>query len=34
MAFNMFPYSNFHELNLDWILKEIQKSREEVKNII
>ena len=28
-----YPYTNFHELNLDWILKEMQKSREEVKNI-
>lgn len=28
-----YPYTNFHELNLDWILEEIQKSREEVKNI-
>ena len=24
MAFNMFPYSNFHELNLDWILNELK----------
>lgn len=24
MAFNQFPYSNFHELNLDWILNTIQ----------
>lgn len=24
MAFNMFPYSNFHELNLDWILTELK----------
>lgn len=25
MAFNQFPYSNFHELNLDWILNQIRK---------
>ena len=24
MAFNMFPYSNLHELNLDWILNELK----------
>lgn len=24
MAFNMFPYSNFHELNLDWIMNELK----------
>lgn len=24
MAFNMFPYSNLHELNLDWILTELK----------
>lgn len=25
MAFNQFPYSNFHELNLDWILEQMQQ---------
>ena len=24
MAFNMFPYSNLHELNLDWMLSELK----------
>ena len=24
-----FPYSNFHELNLDWIISEVKKLREE-----
>ena len=24
MAFNMFPYSNLHELNLDWMLNELR----------
>lgn len=25
MAFNQYPYSNFHELNLDWILDQMQQ---------
>lgn len=25
MAFNLFPYSNFHKLNTDWILKKLQE---------
>lgn len=32
MAFGFihkFPYSNFHELNLDWIISEVKKLREE-----
>lgn len=28
MAFEQFPYSNFHDLNLDWILKEVKKAME------
>lgn len=34
MAFNQFPYSNFHELNLDWVVDEIkrlQRSFEDLK---
>ena len=27
--FNNFPYTNFHEMNLDWILKEIEKLMSE-----
>lgn len=26
----LFPYTNFHEINLDWILKEVKKIAEEV----
>lgn len=26
MAFNMFPYTNFHELNADWILQKMKES--------
>lgn len=25
MAFNQFPYSNFHELNLDWLLNKVKE---------
>lgn len=32
MAFNQFPYSNFHELNLDWILQEIKSLNNEITN--
>lgn len=28
---NQFPYTNFHELNLDWILAEIKRLREIVE---
>lgn len=28
MAFNMFPYSNFHRLNADWILKTVAAAAE------
>lgn len=28
---NQFPYTNFHELNLDWILAEIKQLREIVE---
>lgn len=34
MFFNDFPYTNFHELNLDWILKEIQSIEVELKQFI
>lgn len=27
MAFNLFPYSNFHKLNLDWVIKEIKEAK-------
>lgn len=30
MAFNQFPYTNFHELNLDWVLHQIKKLAAKV----
>ena len=33
MFFNKYPYSNFHDLNLDWILKEIKSIEEELATI-
>ena len=30
MAFNMFPYSNLHELNLDWMLTELKDFSEQL----
>lgn len=30
--FDNFPYTNFHELNLDWLLKEMLKLRSYVEN--
>ena len=32
MAFNMFPYSNLHRLNTDWVLEEIRKAQEAVQD--
>lgn len=32
--FENFPYSNFHELNLDWILKTIKEIEDELTQII
>lgn len=34
MAFNQFPYSNFHELNLDWILQELKTLRTELLDFV
>ena len=28
-----FPYSNFHELNLDWIISEVKTLREEFTGV-
>lgn len=28
-----YPYTNFHELNLDWILEEIQKTRNRIDSV-
>lgn len=33
MAFEQFPYSNFHDLNLDWILKEIKNATDELSKM-
>ena len=33
MNWNLYPYTNFHDLNLDWILDEIKKFREELEQI-
>lgn len=30
---NLFPYTNFHEINLDWILKNMKKLVEEVNKL-
>lgn len=31
--FNNFPYTNFHDLNLDWILRELEKTSGEISTI-
>lgn len=31
MPFNMFPYSNLHELNADWVLKQVKESAEDAQ---
>lgn len=31
---NIFPYSNFHELNLDWIIDELKKTNENLVDFI
>lgn len=33
MNWNLYPYTNIHEMNLDWILDEIKKFREELEQI-
>lgn len=30
MIFDQFPYTNFHELNIDWLLEVIQDLDERV----
>ena len=32
--FNKYPYTDFHELNLDWLLAEMQKVEEHLNNIV
>lgn len=31
--FNQFPFTNFHEMNLDWIVTEIQNIKNDINNI-
>lgn len=31
---NIFPYSNFHELNLDWIIDELKKTNENLVEFV
>lgn len=33
MAFNQFPYSNFHELNLDWLLNKVKEIATGIDNL-
>lgn len=33
MAFEQFPYSNFHDLNLDWVLKEVQTAVNQYEEL-
>lgn len=36
MFVNQFPYTNFHELNLDWLLRKMKENNikiEELENI-
>ena len=30
---NIFPWSNFHELNLDWLLEEVKKLRQDIDGL-
>ena len=30
--FNQFPFTNFHEMNLDWVIKAIKESKETLEN--
>lgn len=31
--FDEWPYTNFHELNLSWVIKEIKANAEDIQNI-
>ena len=33
-VFEQFPYTNFHDLNLDWIVQELEKLATDVQNFI
>lgn len=32
--FEQFPYSNFHEMNLDWVLHELKKLETQISNFV
>ena len=32
MAWEQFPYSNFHDLNLDWIIEQLKELQENLKD--
>ena len=33
MAFEQFPYTNLHDLNLDWLLKKIEELEKRIKRL-
>lgn len=33
MAFEQFPYTNLHDLNLDWLLKKIEEVENRIKEL-
>lgn len=33
MAFEQFPYTNLHDLNLDWLLKKIEELEKRIKEL-
>lgn len=33
MAFEQFPYTNLHDLNLDWLLKKIEELENRIKEL-
>ena len=32
-AFEHFPYANYHDLNLDWIVEKIKELEQEIKDL-
>ena len=33
MAFEQFPYTNLHDLNLDWMLKKLEELEKRIKEL-